>query len=75
MSFNPYQAGKYTPAQSDDLQAKLGSMKIGSVIQSNYDDESDHHNDIEGNNDTQMSGGDAFQAFLSKNEGDEDDEW
>ncbi len=29
-----------------------------------------------GNNDTQMSG-DAFQAFLSKNDGgdDEDDEW
>lgn len=26
------------------------------------------------NNDTQMSGGDAFQAFLSKNDGEEDDE-
>jgi len=27
----------------------------------------------EGNNETQMSNGDAFQAFLSKNEGDEDE--
>ena len=29
------------------------------------------------NNDTCMSGGDAFQAFLSKNDGgeEEDDEW
>ena len=33
-------------------------------------------NHIDGNNETVMSGGEAFQAFLSKNDGgdDEDDE-
>ena len=80
MSFNPYQAGKYTvpTTTSDDFKAKFGSMKIGSSSsQSNFDEEDgDIHHEIESSNNTQMSGGDAFQAFLSKNEGEEeDDEW
>ena len=53
-------------------------MKIGgSSSQSNFDeDDGDIHHEIESSNNTQMSGGDAFQAFLSKNEGEEeDDEW
>jgi len=41
------------------------SMAAGGKIMAPQDD----------NNDTQMSGGDAFQAFLSKNDGEEDDEW
>ncbi len=36
--------------------------------------EDDSHQELESNNNTQMSGGDAFQAFLSKNDGDEEED-
>jgi hypothetical protein len=65
MSFNPYQTKYSTLPEQQQLPPE--SIMSHSVKPNNaYEDD--------GNNATSMSGGDAFQAFLSKNDGGEDEE-